>query len=230
MVIYHAPKAHTDGDVMVLFRSSDVIATGDVFRTDSYPHIDPERGGSLQGVLAGLNNVLDITVPERNQMGGTASSRPRPHLQQADVLEYRDMLTIIRDRVREMVKKNMTLDQVRRQAGPRIRRPVWQAGRLDGREVPGACLQGAGGRGGEQAGVHYSGEEALERFALACSAGLQSCCLENSGDGTNASSIGIGGRGAVKGAAALGVKLGAQAPQGQAPQPPGLRGPLRRRI
>jgi glyoxylase-like metal-dependent hydrolase (beta-lactamase superfamily II) len=114
VVIYHAPKAHTDGDVMVLFRGSDVIATGDVFRTDSYPHIDPERGGSLQGVLAGLNNVLDITVPERNQMGGTRVIPGHGRIcNEADVLEYRDMLTIIRDRVREMVKKNMTLDQVK---------------------------------------------------------------------------------------------------------------------
>jgi glyoxylase-like metal-dependent hydrolase (beta-lactamase superfamily II) len=114
VVIYHAPKAHTDGDVMVLFRGSDVIATGDVFRTDTYPRIDPARGGSLQGVLAGLNNVLDITVPERNQMGGTRVIPGHGRIcNEADVLEYRDMLTIIRDRVRDMVKKNMTLEQVK---------------------------------------------------------------------------------------------------------------------
>ena len=114
VMLYSAPKAHTDGDVMVLFRGSDVIATGDVFRTDSYPHIDTARGGSLQGVLAGLNNVLDITVPERNQMGGTRVIPGHGRVcNEADVLEYRDMLTIIRDRVRDMVKKNMTFEQVK---------------------------------------------------------------------------------------------------------------------
>src|SRR5439155_27268395 len=64
VVLLHAPRAHTDGDVMVFFRGSDVIATGDVFRTDSFPHIDPSRGGTLQGVLGALNTVLDTAVPE----------------------------------------------------------------------------------------------------------------------------------------------------------------------
>jgi cyclase len=114
VVLLHAPKAHTDGDVMVWFRGSDVIATGDVFRTDSYPHIDPARGGTLQGELDALNAVLDITVPERNQMGGTRVIPGHGRIcNEADVLEYRDMLTIIRDRVRDMVKKNMTFDQVK---------------------------------------------------------------------------------------------------------------------
>ena len=62
---------HTDGDVIVFFRGSDVIAAGDVFRTDSYPVIDTARGGSVQGELDALNKILDITIPERNQMGGT---------------------------------------------------------------------------------------------------------------------------------------------------------------
>jgi glyoxylase-like metal-dependent hydrolase (beta-lactamase superfamily II) len=99
---------------MVFFRGSDVIATGDVFRTDSYPHIDTTRGGSLEGTLGALNAVLDITVPERNQMGGTRVIPGHGRIcNEADVLEYRDMLTIIRDRAREMVKKNMTFEQVK---------------------------------------------------------------------------------------------------------------------
>jgi glyoxylase-like metal-dependent hydrolase (beta-lactamase superfamily II) len=112
--VLHAPKAHTDGDVMVFFRGSDVLASGDVFRTDSYPHIDPARGGTLQGVLHALNAILDITVPERNQMGGTRVIPGHGRIcNEADVLEYRDMLTIIRDRVRDMVKTNRTLEQVK---------------------------------------------------------------------------------------------------------------------
>jgi hypothetical protein len=65
-------------------------------------------------VIAGLNAALDIAVPERNQMGGTRVIPGHGRIgNEADVLEYRDMLTIIRDRVRDLVKKKMTFDQVR---------------------------------------------------------------------------------------------------------------------
>jgi glyoxylase-like metal-dependent hydrolase (beta-lactamase superfamily II) len=112
--ILYQPKAHTDGDVLVFFRGSDVISTGDIFRTDSYPMIDVAKGGTLQGELDALNAILDITVPERNQMGGTRVIPGHGRIcNEADVLEYRDMLTIIRDRVRDMVKKDMTLEQVK---------------------------------------------------------------------------------------------------------------------
>jgi cyclase len=112
--LFHEPKAHTDGDVIVFFRGSDVVSTGDIFRTDSYPVIDAARGGTIQGELNALNAILDITVPERNQMGGTRVVPGHGRIcNEADVLEYRDMLTIIRDRVRDMTKKNMTLAQVK---------------------------------------------------------------------------------------------------------------------
>lgn len=110
----YQPRAHTDGDVIVFFRGSDVVSTGDLFRTDSYPVIDAARGGTIQGELDALNTILDITVPERNQMGGTRVVPGHGRIcNEADVLEYRDMLTIIRDRVRDMVKKNMTMQQVK---------------------------------------------------------------------------------------------------------------------
>jgi cyclase len=112
--ILHQPKARTDGDIIVFFRSSDVISTGDIFRTDSYPVIDVAKGGTLKGELDALNAILDITVPERNQIGGTRVIPGHGRIgNEADVLEYRDMLTIIRDRVRDMAKKNMTLEQVK---------------------------------------------------------------------------------------------------------------------
>jgi glyoxylase-like metal-dependent hydrolase (beta-lactamase superfamily II) len=112
--LLYQPQAHSDGDVMVFFRGSDVISTGDIFRTDSYPVIDTAKGGTLQGELDALNTILDITVPERNQIGGTRVIPGHGRIcNEADVLEYRDMLTIIRDRVRAMVGKNMTLEQVK---------------------------------------------------------------------------------------------------------------------
>jgi cyclase len=112
--LFHAPNAHTDGDVMVFFRGSDVVHAGEVFRTDQYPAIDLARGGSINGLLGGLNHLLDITVPVRNQMGGTRVVPAYGRIgNEADVLEYRDMLTIIRDRVKAMVDKKQTLAQVR---------------------------------------------------------------------------------------------------------------------
>jgi cyclase len=112
--VLYQPNAHTDGDVIVFFRGADVVSAGDVFRTDRYPMIDAAQGGTIQGELDALNTILDITVPERNQMGGTRVVPGHGRIcNEADVLEYRDMVTIIRDRVQEMLKKGMTLQQVK---------------------------------------------------------------------------------------------------------------------
>ena len=108
------PAAHTDGDIFVFFRGSDVVSVGDVYLPDSYPHIDLARGGSVQGEIDALNAIIDITVPERNQMGGTRVVPGHGRLaNEADVVEYRNMMTIVRDRVRDMVKKGMTVAQVK---------------------------------------------------------------------------------------------------------------------
>jgi cyclase len=112
--LYSQPSAHTDGDVLVFFRKSDVVSTGDVFVTTGYPVIDTARGGSIGGIVSALNNVIDLTVPERNQMGGTRVIPGHGRIcNEADVVEYRDMVTIIRDRVQAMVKKGMTLAQIK---------------------------------------------------------------------------------------------------------------------
>jgi cyclase len=114
VIVIHAPNAHTDGDSMVLFRRSDVISTGDVFTPDRYPVIDIERGGSIQGLIAALNEILKLTVPERLQEGGTRVIPGHGRLcNEADVVEYRDMVTIVRDRIQDMVKKGMTVEQVK---------------------------------------------------------------------------------------------------------------------
>jgi cyclase len=111
--IIHIPSAHTDGDSMVFFRRSDVISTGDLFVANGYPIIDLERGGNIQGILDALNRIIDISVPADKQEGGTYIIPGHGRIcDQADVVEYRDMVTIIRDRIDDMVKKGMTLDQV----------------------------------------------------------------------------------------------------------------------
>ena len=105
---------HTDGDSIVYFRRSDVIASGELFNTLTYPVIDLARGGSIKGVLAGLNDMLDIAIPKAMQEGGTYIIPGRGRLtDEADLLEYRDMVTIIRDRVQDGVKRGLTLDQVK---------------------------------------------------------------------------------------------------------------------
>jgi glyoxylase-like metal-dependent hydrolase (beta-lactamase superfamily II) len=111
--LVHMPAAHTDGDILAFFRKSDVVSAGDVYVTTAYPFIDRARGGTIGGVLDGLNRIIAITVPRDKQEGGTMVIPGHGRISdEADVVEYRDMLTIIRDRVQEMVDRRMTLEQV----------------------------------------------------------------------------------------------------------------------
>jgi glyoxylase-like metal-dependent hydrolase (beta-lactamase superfamily II) len=112
--ILYQPAAHTDGDVMVFFRGSDVISTGGLLATDRYPELDAQRGGTLQGTLDALNRILDITIPRFNQQGGTRVIPGHGRLcNESDVDDYRNWMTIVKDRVQAMVKKGMSLQQVK---------------------------------------------------------------------------------------------------------------------
>jgi cyclase len=112
--VIHQPAAHTDGDSLVFFRRSDVVATGDIFVTTSYPFIDLERGGSIQGEIDALNRILELTVVGFQDEGGTYIVPGHGRIcDQPDLLEYRDMVTIIRDRVQAAIGKGMTLEQVK---------------------------------------------------------------------------------------------------------------------
>src|SRR5215813_8336881 len=112
--IIHQPAAHTDGDSIVFFRRSDVISTGDIFTTNSYPVIDLAVGGNIQGVIDGLNRLVDMIIPVYGQEGGTLVIPGHGRLSDfGDVLNCREMTIIIRDRVQDMIKKGMTLEQVK---------------------------------------------------------------------------------------------------------------------
>jgi glyoxylase-like metal-dependent hydrolase (beta-lactamase superfamily II) len=112
--LIHRPDAHTDSDTIVRFRGSEVIAAGDIFSTETYPIIDIGRGGNIQGVVDSLNRILDLAFPEFRTEGGTMIVPGHGRISDsADVGYYRDMVTIIRDRVQDMVKKGMTLEQVK---------------------------------------------------------------------------------------------------------------------
>jgi glyoxylase-like metal-dependent hydrolase (beta-lactamase superfamily II) len=112
--LIHIPAAHSDGDSIVWFRRADVIATGDIFMTTTYPIIDMAHGGTIDGVIAGLNKVLELAFPDFRSEGGTMIVPGHGRLtDMAEVAYYRDMVTIIRDRVQDAIKKGQTVEQVK---------------------------------------------------------------------------------------------------------------------
>ena len=111
--MFHQPAAHGAGDAVILFRGSDVVVTGNIVDFTRYPVIDTAQGGTFSGLLAAVNRIIDITVPHDWQEGGTMVVAAQGHVgDEADVVEYRDMLTIVRDRIQDLIKKGMTLEQV----------------------------------------------------------------------------------------------------------------------
>jgi glyoxylase-like metal-dependent hydrolase (beta-lactamase superfamily II) len=115
--VLHQPAAHTDSDAFVFFRRSDVVVAGDVIDTRRFPVIDVERGGSINGMIAALNRLSEIavaSVPIVSREAGTIVIPGHGRLyDQFDVIEYRDMVTIIRDRVRDLVSAGRSLEQVK---------------------------------------------------------------------------------------------------------------------
>src|SRR5262245_5474506 len=101
------PSAHTDGDTLVKFVKADVIMTGDFYRSLGYPNIDRANGGSLNGMVAGLNKIIELSGPSTRILPGHG-----PIVDRAAVAAHRDLITAMRDKVAPMVKKGMTLDQV----------------------------------------------------------------------------------------------------------------------
>lgn len=111
--LIHPPAAHTSGDLMVFFRTSDVLSTGEIFSSDRYPVIDAKNGGTLAGILDALNRAIDITIPEYNAMGGTRVVPGHGRIgNEIDVVEYRDGLTIIADRITQRILEGRTLPQI----------------------------------------------------------------------------------------------------------------------
>ena len=112
--MFHQPAAHTDGDIIVFFRRSDVIVAGDVYVNTGFPIVQAGQGGGFQGVIDGLNRIIGLTVPKEKQEGGTYVIPGHGRLaDEADVVEARDMNTIIRDRFKDAIAKGMTLEQVK---------------------------------------------------------------------------------------------------------------------
>ena len=112
--VIHMPDAHTDGDSIVYFRYSDVISAGDILNENSYPVIDVDKGGSIQGIIDGLTRILDIGIPEFRTQGGTMVIPGHGRLcDMADVVYYRDMLSIVRDRIQDAINRGLTVQQIK---------------------------------------------------------------------------------------------------------------------
>ncbi|HYR91125.1 MAG TPA: MBL fold metallo-hydrolase [Terriglobia bacterium] len=112
--LFHEAAAHSDADSIVYFRYSDVIAAGELYNTVTYPIIDVEKGGTIQGVLDGLSNILDLGYAEFRTQGGTVILPGRGRISDiGDVANYRNMIYIIRDRIRDLKQKGRTLEQVK---------------------------------------------------------------------------------------------------------------------
>ena len=113
----HMPAATTDGDLVVFFRRGDVIATGDIIDTTRWPFIDTKRGGTFQGELDALNRLMDLAIlnvpiqwnPDRTLLvpgHGFVYDK-------LDLLEYRDAVTVVRDRVLDLIDEGKTLAQIK---------------------------------------------------------------------------------------------------------------------
>jgi cyclase len=112
--IQHMPAAHTDSDSIVYFRRSDVISSGDVFVTTSYPVIDIPGGGSYHGIIKALDRLVDLIIPVYGQDGGTLVIPGHGRLSNlGDVLNFREMVLVVHDRIKSMIDAGMTLEQVK---------------------------------------------------------------------------------------------------------------------
>ncbi len=123
--IFHQP-ATTDGNSIVFFRRSDVVSTGDIFDPTEYPIIDVNNGGSLQGVLEGLNRLRQMVIPADHMEGGTMIVPGHGRICDVGDLDiYQQMVTIVRDRLQDMIKNGMTLDQVKAAKPTRDYDPIY---------------------------------------------------------------------------------------------------------
>jgi glyoxylase-like metal-dependent hydrolase (beta-lactamase superfamily II) len=112
--LQHVPSAHSDGDIIVYFRGSDVLVAGELFVTTRYPILDLGAGGGIDGLVNGANAMLDIAVPAYLQEGGTYVIPGHGRVgDEADVVSYRDMLVIVRARIADLIAEGKTLAQVR---------------------------------------------------------------------------------------------------------------------
>jgi glyoxylase-like metal-dependent hydrolase (beta-lactamase superfamily II) len=115
--IFYQPAAHTNADAFVLFRASDVVVTGDVMDTTRFPVVDVAAGGSIAGEIAALNRLIELTIAPTPYIYKDVGTYVIPGhgrvCEQAEVVDYRDMVVLVRDNVADLIKQGKTLDQVK---------------------------------------------------------------------------------------------------------------------
>ena len=99
--------AHTGGDTMVRFENADIIMIGDFYRNFGYPYIDTANGGSLTGMLEGLDLLNKIAGPNTKLVPGHGTIITR-----ADLIPYHDMIVAVRDKVRGSIAQGKSLQEV----------------------------------------------------------------------------------------------------------------------
>lgn len=124
--LIHQPVAHTNGDSLVLFRQSNVLVAGDIFTLGRYPFIDVAHGGSVRGLIDALNSMLEIIIPNINQQGGTYVIPGHGRItDEYEVVNYRDMLTIIYERIQDAITRGLSLEEVKAERLSRDYDPVY---------------------------------------------------------------------------------------------------------
>ena len=105
--VFHADHAHTDGDAIVHWRNENIIHTGDLYFASSYPFIDLDSGGAIDGMIAGVDRALDLADEATQIIPGHG-----PLSNKQDLTVYRDMLKSIRTRVQTRMKEGKSLEEI----------------------------------------------------------------------------------------------------------------------
>jgi cyclase len=115
--VLYQPAAHSDADSLVFFRGSDVVMAGGVIDKTRFPVIDIANGGSIQGEIDALNKLIELAIPPTPFIYKGVGTYVIPGhgrlCEQMEVVDYRDMVVIVRDVIADMIKQGMTLDQIK---------------------------------------------------------------------------------------------------------------------
>ena len=124
---FSTPNAHTNNDSYVLFKDSNVVHTGDIYRTTSFPYVDTSNGGSYLGTIKALDLLIEVSDADTKVLPGHGVIS-----NVGEVREVRDMLLVIRDRVSASIKKGMTLEQIQAAGLTSEYDERWESGRRIG--------------------------------------------------------------------------------------------------
>jgi cyclase len=117
IIVMHEPAAHSNADSFVLFRGSDVVVAGDIMDKTRFPVIDTANGGSIQGEIDALNKLIELAIPPTPFIYSGPGTYVIPGhgrlCEQMEVVDYRDMVVVVRDVVADLIKQGKTLDQIK---------------------------------------------------------------------------------------------------------------------